>query len=117
MSHQADERGASEGARRYAQEKMLHCGIAAENRLVYVIRTGAVSLAQFSRERAYGPEDGLLFQCQAFCIALGMLDGGRLENVTIRRIALNDTSLVPVFIRLARRNRRILPVRPSFATF
>ena len=41
-------------------------------------------------------------------IALGMLDGGRLENVTIRRIALNDTSLVPVFIRLARRNRRIL---------
>lgn len=42
-------------------------------------------------------------------IALGMLDGGRLENVTVRRIALNDTALVPVFIRLARRTKRILP--------
>lgn len=42
-------------------------------------------------------------------IGLAMLDGGRLENVTVRRIALNDACLVPVFIRLARRNERKLP--------
>ena len=42
-------------------------------------------------------------------IGLAILDGGRLENVTIRRIALNDACLVPVFVRLARRNARNLP--------
>ena len=42
-------------------------------------------------------------------IGLAVLDGGRLENVTIRRIALNDACLVPVFIRLACRNKRNLP--------
>lgn len=42
-------------------------------------------------------------------IGLAVLDGGRLENMTIRRIALNDACLVPVFIRLARRNARKLP--------
>lgn len=42
-------------------------------------------------------------------IALGVLDGGRLENVTIRRISLNDSSLVPIFIRLAKRTGRVMP--------
>ena len=42
-------------------------------------------------------------------IGLAVLDGGRLENMTVRRIALNDSCLVPVFVRLARRNGRKLP--------
>ena len=42
-------------------------------------------------------------------IGLAVLDGGRLENMTVRRIALNDSCLVPVFVRLARRNARKLP--------
>ena len=44
-----------------------------------------------------------------FGIALGVLDGGRLEDVVIRRVALNDVSAVPIFIRLASRADRILP--------
>ena len=46
-------------------------------------------------------------------ITLATLDGGILENVTVRRIALNDSALVPVFIRLARRSKRILPGESS----
>ena len=46
-------------------------------------------------------------------ITLATLDGGKLENVTVRRIALNDSALVPVFIRLARRSKRILPGESS----
>ena len=42
-------------------------------------------------------------------IALGVFDGGRLEDVVIRRVALNDVSTVPIFIRLANRANRILP--------
>ncbi len=42
-------------------------------------------------------------------ISLQMLDGGILENVTIRNVDIGATSLVPVLMRLSRRKERILP--------
>jgi hypothetical protein len=47
-------------------------------------------------------------------ISLQMLDGGILDNVTVRNVNLGATSLVPLVMRLSKRRARVLPGESAF---